>query len=250
MKKALLAGTALVMFVSGSAMAADLSRPPPGPAPVYSKAPMAPLFSWSGCYIGVEGGGIWGSAHNTSFDPLLLGDITGSYNLSGWLIGGTLGCNYQVGQFVFGLEGDDSWTNKNGSIFAIPPFLTSSLIQTKESWIATGRGRIGYAFADRWLLYVTGGGAATSATLTITDATFGANASQSNTRWGWTFGGGLEWGIDRNWSIKAEYLHVDFGNSNYFVPHIVLPNTYTFLNQNVKLTDEIVRAGVNYRLGG
>ncbi len=55
MKKMLLAGTALLTFLSGSAMAADLSRPP-APAPAHSKAPMMPAFSWTGFYIGGDGG--------------------------------------------------------------------------------------------------------------------------------------------------------------------------------------------------
>jgi outer membrane immunogenic protein len=238
--------TAAILSI-GAASAADM-------APRYTKAPppvVAPVWSWTGCYIGAEGGGNWGSARNYSFDPLRPGNITNSYSLSGGMAGGTVGCNYQSGQVVFGIEGDDSWTNKSGSAFAIPPFLTTASIQTRENWIATIRGRIGYAFAPAWLVYVTGGGAATNARLTIADAALGvAPLSQSNTRWGWTVGAGVEWGFAGNWSVKLEYLHADFGSSNYFTPDITVPivgATFTFLNQNVHLTDDMVRVGVNYR---
>jgi outer membrane immunogenic protein len=235
----------------GAASAADL------PARTYSKAPAVvpvPVYNWTGCYIGAEGGGNWGSARNFSFDPALTGNVTNSYSLSGGMAGGTVGCNYQSGQFVFGIEGDDSWTNKSGSTFAIPPFLTTASVQTRENWIATIRGRIGYAFAPAWLVYLTGGGAATNARLTIADAALGvAPVSQSNTRWGWTVGAGAEWGFADNWSVKLEYLHADFGNSSYFVPDVVVPigggGTFTVLSQNVHLTDDMVRVGVNYRFG-
>lgn len=214
-----------------------------------SPAPV-PAFSWTGCYVGASGGGIWGSTRNTSFDPVLPGNITNDYHLSGGLAGGTLGCNYQVGRFVFGIEGDDSWTNIGGSTNALAPFTTTSLIDTQQSWIATIRGRAGVTLSDRWLVYVTGGGAFTNAKLTITDPAFGVQASQSNTRSGWTLGAGVEWAFISNWSLKAEYLHADFGSSDYFVPDIAVPVrgvTYTFLNQSSRLTNDLVRVGVNYK---
>jgi outer membrane immunogenic protein len=231
----------------GTAGAADL------PARPYSKAPAVvpvAVYSWTGCYLGAEGGGIWGSANNYSFDPLLTGNLTNSYSLSGGMAGGTVGCNYQSGQFVFGIEGDGSWTNKSGSDFAIPPFSATANVQTRENWIATFRGRLGWAFDDRWLVYVTGGGAATNAKLTLSDTAVGLSASQANTRWGWTVGAGVEWAFAGNWSAKLEYLHADFGNSNYFAPDITVPVgniVYTFLSQRVHLTDDMVRVGVNYR---
>lgn len=126
------------------------------------------------------------------------------------MAGGTIGCNYQTGAFVLGIEADDSWTNNQGSSFAIAPFNRTALIQTEENWIATFRGRLRYAFAPRWLAYVTGGAAATDARLTITDPNglggSGVEASDSNTRWGWTVGAGTEWAVAGRWSFKAEYL--------------------------------------------
>jgi outer membrane immunogenic protein len=243
MKRALTLGIGILSLATLPALAADLPVKAPYVTPV-----MAPVFNWSGCYIGVEGGGAWGRARNTSLDPRFPGDITNSYSLSGFLVGGTVGCNYQVDRVVFGIEGDLSWTNKRGSTNAVPPFLTSSIADTSESWIGTLRGRLGYAFADRWLVYATGGLAATRAKLTITDPLFGINATQSENRIGWTFGGGLEFAFDRNWTAKAEYLYADYGRIGYFNPSVAI-GPYILLNQSVRLTDHLFRLGVNYRFG-
>ena len=101
MQKILLAGTACLTLISGSAMAADL-RPARARAPVYTKAPVMPAYSWTGCYIGVEGGGAWGRSHHEDASGLA---ITGDYDVTGGLIGGTLGCNYQVGPCLGGGPG-------------------------------------------------------------------------------------------------------------------------------------------------
>lgn len=233
--------------------------------PVKARPFVAPVaaYNWTGCYIGVVGGGNWGSARNTSFDntfgPTYVGDMTGSYNLSGGMVGGTTGCNYQTGQLVFGIEADGSWTNKRGSSYVHAPFAADTLLETKENWIATIRGRIGDAFADRWLVYLTGGAAAVEARLRGSNASFafgsGAEASETQTRWGWTIGGGVEWAFARNWSAKVEYLHADFGESDYFTPNVTISKpdglggfyNFTFLSQKVRLTDDMVRVGVNYK---
>ena len=253
-KSVLVAGVAVGLCGMSSIAVADGYERSVGYAPR--------AWSWTGCYIGVEGGGIWGSASNTSFDttfgPAFVGPITGNYDLSGSMAGGTIGCNYQTGAFVLGIEADDSWTNNQGSSFAIAPFNRTALIQTQENWIATFRGRLGYAFAPRWLAYVTGGAAATDASLTIKDPNglggSGAEASDSNTRWGWTVGAGTEWAVAGRWSFKAEYLHADFGNSDYFTPNVRVSKpdghggtfNYTFVSQSVNLTDDMVRVGLNY----
>jgi outer membrane immunogenic protein len=244
MKRALTLSIGIVTLAALPALAADLPPRYPTKAPVM----VASVYNWSGCYIGVEGGAAWGRARDTSLDPRFPGDITNSFSLSGVLVGGTLGCNYQVDRVVFGIEGDLSWTNKRGNSFAVPPFLTSSLIDVRESWIGTVRGRLGYAFADRWLLYVTGGLAATTARLNVSDAVFGINASESQNRVGWTIGGGVEAALDRNWTAKVEYLYVDYGRIGYFSPSVTI-GPYTLLNQSVSLTDHLFRVGVNYRFG-
>src|SRR5580704_6038392 len=145
MKKMLLAGAALLTAVSGSAMAADM-RPPPGRAPVYTKAPMMPVFTWTGCYIGGNAGGLWATK---DWNDTFTGAAESSTDISSWLAGGQVGCNYQMGSFVIGLQGDYDWTNANGSaadaLFA-PGFVTD---QTNIKSLASATGRVGWAW-DRF----------------------------------------------------------------------------------------------------
>ena len=211
-----IAGLAAMM---GTAAAADLPRPAPQP---YYKAPVvAPPFSWTGFYIGLNGGGAFGRS---------TWDSTGSFNTSGGLVGGTLGYNYQYGQAVFGVEGDVDWASISGNTN------TACVLgcKTSDHWLSTVRGRLGYA-ADRFMPYVTGG-------LAIGDirATTPAFAGATNTQAGWTVGAGLEFAVWQNWSLKAEYLYVDLGKFNCGVS-CGLPVT-----NNVSFTANVVRAGVNY----
>jgi outer membrane immunogenic protein len=246
MKRIALGAVLLAAIVSGPALAADLRVK----APVYTKAPAAPSYSWTGCYLGIEGGGVWGRSQQYAADPTdalagVLGDAqTGGISPTGGMIGGTVGCNYQVSNFVLGIEGDDSWTNNSGSANLIAPFRTTDVVTTNETWVATYRGRIGYAW-DRVLLYGTGGGAATNIGVNLCDPTFGCVAS-SQTVYGWAAGGGIEYAVWQNLSVKIEYLHLDFGTSNF--GRLMPTPGFTFLARNVSLTDDILRLGLNYRL--
>src|ERR1700730_5519599 len=112
MKKLSFGTAAFAAAIAASAVsAADLPRAPAYKAPV--AAPVA--YSWTGCYVGVEGGANFGRSRHTS-NGLIgpAGDITPEFNLSGGLVGGEFGCNYQVSSFVFGIEGDGSWTDTEG----------------------------------------------------------------------------------------------------------------------------------------
>jgi outer membrane immunogenic protein len=207
--------------LAGTATAADLSRP--APVPYYPKAPvMVPVYNWTGFYVGVNGGGGFGSS---------AWDSTGRFNVSGGLVGGTVGYNYQVGQAVFGVEGDLDWTNINGSTNTLCP----ANCQTSNTWLSTVRGRLGYA-ADRFMPYVTGGVAFGD----IRASTPGfAGASTTNT--GWTLGAGLEYAFVNNWSVKAEYLYADLGSFNCGVACTAAAT------DNVSFRTNILRAGLNYR---
>jgi outer membrane immunogenic protein len=238
MKKILLAGTALLTVVSGSAMAADLSRPP-APAPVYTKAPMAPLFTWTGCYIGGNAGGLWVKKDWTSA-PATAG--TSSVSISNWLAGGQVGCNYQVSTWVFGVQGDYDWTNATASAADTFFVLTD---QTKVKSLASVTGRIGYAW-DRFLAYAKGGGAWESDEYTIFGTGIGGpiNASATETRTGWTIGGGGEYAFT-NWLTGfVEYDYYNFGTrSNTFAG--------TFATTvNIKETKSVVKGGLNFKFGG
>jgi outer membrane immunogenic protein len=244
LKKTLLNAIAAVAFVT-PAFAADLLARP------YTKAPavvVAPVFSWTGCYIGIEGGGNWGRAGTTAVsapNPAHIGlPMTNDYDLSGGMVGGTVGCNYQASNWVFGIEGDASWTNKSGSTNNIAPFNTTATNQLRENWTDTVRGRIGYAW-DRVLFYGTAGAAFTGTSFDICTAIC---LGDSETRSGWVAGAGVEYAFWDNLSLKLEYLHADFGTKNYIDPSVTI-GTATFDARGIRLTDDIVRVGLNYRFG-
>src|SRR5580704_10016115 len=207
--------------LAGPAAAADLG--PGYPQQTYLKAPAYnPIFSWTGFYLGLNGGGGWGSSS---------WDRTGNVDLSGGVIGGTAGFNWQMGQVVLGIEGDIDWSNVSGTTMT----LCAPGCTTQNDWLGTLRGRLGYAF-DRFLPYITGGLAAGD--IRATTPGF-AGASQTNL--GWTLGAGVEVAIAGNWSAKAEYLHVGLGNFNCGLAcGLVTPD-------NVSLQADLVRGGVNYR---
>ena len=215
MKKFLLAGVAILALGVTSASAADIAR---GPMPAKAPAYMEPQFSWTGPYVGAFGGGAWG---NSDFSAPL---SSGSLNTHGWLAGGTIGYNYQMGQVVLGIEGDAAWTDIHGS--APCAGLTC---ETRNNWLSTVRGRLGYA-AGRFMPYVTGGAAFGDVKTSVTG--FG---DTSTTRVGWTAGGGVEASIAGPWSAKLEYLYVDLGRSA------------SVLGSDAKFNTNIVRAGINYR---
>lgn len=220
-------GLAALALLAGSlsAQAADIPRP------VY-KGPIRPViayYNWTGFYIGLNGGYGWGTS-NWSGVP------TATNKPAGYLVGGTLGYNYQVGSIVWGVEGDFDWADVNKSVACAPGINCG----TKNSWLATFRGRIGYAF-DRWLPYFTGGGAYGNVKATVDVPAFGLTGSSSSDQFGWTFGGGLEYAFLGNWSAKIEYLYVDLGSFN--------TGPAPFVN-NVSLKENIVRGGINYKFSG
>jgi outer membrane immunogenic protein len=127
--------------------------------PMKAKAPpLEAIYDWTGFYIGISGGGSLGQS--THIDRATgLGDTIG-YNVKGGLVGGTLGYNWQMGPLVVGLEGDISWVGEYGS--HIDDGLAGDLAFqsfTKETWLGTARGRLGYA-VNNLLFYGTGGSAA------------------------------------------------------------------------------------------
>jgi len=230
--------------VARSASAADLPLPVKAP-------PLPPAYSWSGFYLGIEGGGAWGRTQYTAADPgfpAFLGlPITNPFNVSGGLLGGTVGYNWQFSNWIVGAEGDLSWVSKSGTNNDILPFTPAWTNTTKEMWLGTGRLRLGFTPADRWLVYATGGFAVAGVEATVDAAATGAGIfSQTQTRWGWTVGGGVEAAINRNWSLKAEYLYVDLQNGTYFSPDIVSAGQ-TIITRTVTLNNNILRAGINYK---
>jgi outer membrane immunogenic protein len=226
----------LAMALSGSAaLAADL--PLRAPAPVV-------VSNWTGCYFGLSIGASVGYARS-EYGANTIGIAPGTRisptQLSGMLGGAQVGCNYQVGVWVFGIEGDWSITNKDGQPKG------AGTLQVTESWLATARGRIGYTATDKWLWYVTGGGAwaAIRDNCNATPAIIGSPCLQTNTVSGWTVGLGSEYMLGYGWSIKAEYLYVQFSRSTYFGP--TFPVALAAIDTRVQ--DHIFRFGMNYKFG-
>jgi outer membrane immunogenic protein len=160
-------------------------------------------------------------------------------------IGGTTGCNYQVDSWVFGIENDISWTGIKGSAVDIAPFSPLIASQTNEKWLDTLRGRVGFSW-DRALIYGTGGAAFAGITATACNTGTGACVGNTQTRTGWVAGAGIEYAMWENVSLKLEYLHADFGNSRFFAAPAML-GPVTIVTRDVRLTNDIVRAGINWR---
>jgi outer membrane immunogenic protein len=218
MKRLFFAGIALAAL-AGWAQAADL---PPAPQSYYKAPVFAPPYSWTGFYVGVNGGGGLGRSN---------WDSAGGFNVSGGVVGGTVGYNYEYSHVVIGAEGDIDWSGIKGSTTTLgcPTGCTIA-----NSWLSTVRGRAGYAF-DRFLPYVTGGAAFGN----VSAAAPGL-AGNSTTNLGWTVGAGLEFAIAGNWTAKAEYLYVNLGRFNCSL-------SCGAGIDNVSFNANLVRAGINYR---
>jgi outer membrane immunogenic protein len=232
MKRILWAG-AIALVAGGQALAADLPPPVAPRAPATYVPTTVPVYNWSGIYIGANGGYAFGTAN---WSNPALGIATGNFNTNGGLAGGTIGGNVQWGAAVLGIEGDWDWSNLNG---------TSNIggcgpgCQTKANWLSTVRGRAGWAI-DRVLLYGTGGAA-----FAPVQAGFSGGPFQSSTQVGWTAGAGLEFAFAPNWTAKAEYLYADLGSFTCNVNCV--GGALGPAPLNVKLTDNIVRAGINFK---
>jgi outer membrane immunogenic protein len=273
MKKLFLGTVALIALGLGTPAAFAAERAVPAPA-YTPPPPPVPVYTWSGCYIGASAGTSTGRATQSTVAnsivtggplgvpaPVLLGapagtSIAGDLDLSGFIGGFQGGCNYQVGAWVLGIEGDGSATNKEGQNFetSIAPFAgvgsSTFISQTQERWLVTARGRLGLSgwgwFGDKTLVYVTGGAAwAKIDTAEFRVGGFGTGHQESNTRTGWTVGGGLEYALGYGWSVKGEYLYVKFDDYTTFTqPPFGAEN---IAPRSVKLHDNIFRAGMNYK---
>jgi outer membrane immunogenic protein len=208
MLRKLLIASAAVIAVGGTAYAADLPTTK-GP-PVYTPPPA--IFTWTGFYAGAQVGYEWGRVYPRLSAPFVIDGFDG---------GGHVGYNYQFGQLVAGLEGDVDGSTIHGG---------NGTLTVKKPLDGSFRGRLGYAW-DRALIYGTGGVA------------FGDfNYIFSQNRWagqvGWTVGGGLDYALDNNWSLSAEYRYTDYGR--YYFTVIRRP-------ENNRVIDNRVQVGFSYK---
>jgi outer membrane immunogenic protein len=234
----LVLGVAGAIALSASANAADIYVPPvSGPVSYKDEIPVA---TWTGFYIGVQGGGAWGNSVQT-FNA---GGTTGStarFDISGGEGGGTLGYNWQMRQWVFGVETDYSGSDIEGSTGSTLTYGCGSRCATNVTSFGTLRGRVGYAW-DNVLVYGTGG-------LAYGDIKSSLNGGTvSNWQDGWTAGVGAEYKFTPNWSAKLEWIHVEFDSFQW----TNATNTHyscTGINCSTDAKFDVVRAGLNYRFG-
>jgi outer membrane immunogenic protein len=269
---------ALATFVFQSSLAAGDPR-----SYANSAAP-----NWSGFYIGVYAGRAWGDADlRTETGPVTASSYflspentnsvnrsaSGSLSPDAAIAGVQVGANAQKGNWVFGLEADFGAFDLNGSKRAanVPypalvsiPFKYSVRAAMDTDWLATARARVGWTVQPNVLIYATGGLALTNLSVSNSfsdDAPEqGVGGGRNNElKAGWTLGAGAEWALARNWSLKAEYLYLNFGSASVsssidcgpakaaacaaFVP-AVTPSPFS---TSADLTAHIARLGLNYK---
>jgi outer membrane immunogenic protein len=244
---------------SQGALAADL--------PVKA-APLAPMIvsdPWTGFYIGATAGYGSGTASNTLTanaadnaigvgDPVF-GPFPGRPRMNGFVGGGEVGYNQRFGNVLAGVEADISYASLRGSSTATGVLFIGGIFNTtvdaKVQWFGTVRGRFGFLATNDLLIYGTGGLAYANAKTTVTginlavacpfnNCFFGSSGSAA----GWTAGGGVEYAFLPHWTIKAEYLYLDFGNRSF-----VAPDAFTVggaVAASTHLTVNVVRGGLNF----
>jgi outer membrane immunogenic protein len=233
---AALAAVAVVGFAS-VASAADMPLKAPRPVVV------APIYSWTGFYIGGDIGYGSGRSDGVLNDGVFNGaPVPYSADPRGMIGGGFAGYNYQIGQFVVGVEADWQAANLSGS--GTGTFLVSSYtMDTKVSNYGSVRGRLGFAM-DRWLVFATGGWAWGNAQTSYSDTgappPFGTNKINGS---GGTIGAGIEYAVTNNWLARVEYRYTDLGNHGFEVPSCGCGD-----NGN-RITINDVRFGLSYKFG-
>jgi outer membrane immunogenic protein len=245
----------VALFGATSALAADL------PARTYTKAPVYvdPGYNWTGFYVGGNIGYSWGRSSDTSTVTTAAGAVlfTGAdkSNLNGVVGGGQVGYNWQVQNWVWGLEADIQGTGEKGSraflyapsgllALVLPPVPVT--LTQQIDWFGTVRGRAGVLVSPKVLLYVTGGLAYGEVKSGEVIGVF-PGLSTTNTNVGWTVGAGIEGVIGGNWTAKLEYLYVDLGTvSGSFTP-VAGGVTSSYSS---RITDNVLRVGLNYKFGG
>jgi outer membrane immunogenic protein len=259
MRKFVIAFAALAF--SGTAYAADMPlKAPPAPVP-------NPSWSWTGFYIGgnVGGGTANTDSTGTATDLGVTSTFSDTFKLSGAVGGGQIGANYQItNNWVVGIEADVDWANlsNTGSVCTVSAGVTTGCASNNNRLddFGTVRGRLGYA-AGNMLFYGTGGWAwahsSTAATLTCAGAGCptaslpftGGATSASATPSGWTAGAGIEWAVLRNWTLRFEYLHMQFNGvgETFNSAGTLLGFPFTLTSNSTSNTRiDVARVGISY----
>jgi outer membrane immunogenic protein len=263
---------ALTAVGAVAAQAADLPTRKEAPAPIF----VPPPFTWTGFYVGVNAGGIWPSgSRNASIldtNPATAAFVTAGFpgglgsQSAGFIGGGQAGYNWQTGAFVLGVETDfDGSTlskkfNNIGSPFAAATGLGGDFLtvngKNSLTWLGTTRARLGFVATpdNRLMIYATGGVAygGGNSQFSVFDATHGAifSGTPSSSRVGWVIGGGAEYAVTNNITIKGEYLYADLGSTNFNTTQNIAATTFfpgVSATGKIAWNASIFRAGVNYK---
>lgn len=276
MKKLLVAGAALAALIGTPAFAADM--PLKGAQP-----PAAPVWNWTGFYAGGNVGGAWGRSDTQSplantvcpicYGTSVVTDINNQasqrVNTSSFTGGVQAGYNAQFANLVAGVEADYSALNLKGTTTTgaaftgfpvppggVPPTYTNSI---PTNWLFTARGRLGFTSVNNLLLYGTGGVAVTNFKYshTFAEGVFPASSSGAeaatvtSNRAGYAVGGGLEFAVSANWSVKAEYIYMNFGTVNTGPAAVIFPGPIvagSVFNHSANLAVNVARVGIDYHL--
>ncbi len=229
MRKSLLFTVAFVAF-AGEGFAADL--PSIKSPPIYAPAP---VFSWTGFYVGVQLGGDFGTT--SAFAPAIPYGVNAPNN--GVFGGGHVGYNYQINNFVIGLQGEFNGSSASASRTDATTFAPAVLtLKANQGWFGSIDGRLGFA-VDRTLFYAIGGVA-----FTENEGSAYVNGVRagglSNSRTGYDIGAGVEYAFTNNWTARLEYRYYDYGSATY------VGNLATYRE---RLNDSTVRVGLTYKFG-
>jgi len=240
MKYAFVTALAALGLLTTSVMAADLPQKPAYKAP---PLPPAPIYNWTGCYLGANLGGAWGNADVTDVNT----GATVSPNNGGFAGGGQIGCDYQMSQWVIGFRNIiDGTSISNGA--TISDGLFSGTVNSKLHWFDALTARGGFLVQPNVLLYVQGGAAWTSWNVTATNGA-GAQVAEisGGNRTGWTVGGGVEWMFVPHWSLFLEYNFMGFGTRSNAAQVCVAGVGCTTDTFSAKSDLQNILLGVNYR---
>lgn len=257
--------------VASTGFAADLPIRANAPAPF-----AAPIFTWAGFYVGLNAGYSWGSSNTSLAVPVTVNGVPnninataialanntgfGSLSPKGFTGGLQAGYNWQYNSLVLGVEADLNFLNLSGNRFAtstVAGIVANDNDRVRSNYMGTVRGRLGFA-VDRALFFVTGGVAFTDAKVSRTlDWTFAdpcpavgggfvrCHSGSASFRTGWTLGGGIEYALTNNWTVKGEYLYADFGKKTFTTFNTGVVNQA--LVHSATLRTNTLRLGVNYK---
>jgi outer membrane immunogenic protein len=223
------------LLLSGVALAA-ITAAAEGPA--VAAPPVA--YSWTGCYVG---GNFGGSTADKIFSADAGSTGAGTAHSTTAAGGGQLGCDFQAGMLVFGVQGMFDWTNMNGRSLAAD----GKGYTFRTPWFSTAAGRVGYLATPNTLLFVKGGAAWVGDRYEFVE-NFGSFVTDKahETRNGWVLSGGIDWMVVPNWSISVEYGAMSFGNHPVFFQSLFGPGGF---NERIDQHVQFVLVGLNYHFG-